>query len=358
MHFKYRNVNTAFRGLVTGFHDGSIKLATVPSRVGERLMVEEPVIVTFDQPRERVLFNTARDCNPFFHLYESMWMLAGRQDIAPLEYYSSGYKAQVDDGGPNANGAYGYRWRKSRYWDSNQQTPGDPWIAEVDQLAIIIDQLRRKPESSRVVLQMWNVEDDLMKMDTTKDCCCNTHAYFLVEDGRYLNMSVCNRSNDMIWGMLGANVVHFSFLQEYLAAAIGLQVGAYHQITNNLHVYSSRWEPLKWLTENKCDYDYSVGEYDAWNGAYPLVLDPATFDREVKVFADKAWGGQSGPHRLYNEPFLQRVAWPMCIAFAYHKQREYDQALNALSACVADDWRVAGTNWIMKRKAMWEAKNA
>src|SRR3990170_4411256 len=97
MHLKYRNCNDAFRGIVSGIHSGVIRTNAVPSRVGECLMVEEPVIVSYDQPRERVLFNQARDANPFFHLYESLWMLAGRNDVASLAYYNSKISQYSDD---------------------------------------------------------------------------------------------------------------------------------------------------------------------------------------------------------------------------------------------------------------------
>ena len=45
---------------------------------------------------------------------------------------------------------------------------------------------------------------------------CNTAIYFKVREGK-LNMTVSNRSNDVIWGTFGANVVHMSILQEYVA---------------------------------------------------------------------------------------------------------------------------------------------
>jgi thymidylate synthase len=190
-----------------------------------------------------VLFNKKRDAPCFFTLFESLWMLAGRNDVAPLDYYNSQIADIASDDGKTFNGAYGYRWRhstccqqeyavsdggglrKGEYVDRDE-------LSECDQLAIIIDQLRRNPESRRCVLQMWNCEDDLLKIDETKDCCCNVCVFFSLRNGevvnvggvpvyldasragdiplvtpplRYLDMTVVNRSNDMIWGMLGAN---------------------------------------------------------------------------------------------------------------------------------------------------------
>jgi hypothetical protein len=47
------------------------------SRAGDVLVAPHPVMSVTSIPTERVLFDPARDANPFFHLFESLWMLAG-----------------------------------------------------------------------------------------------------------------------------------------------------------------------------------------------------------------------------------------------------------------------------------------
>ena len=319
---------------MNGIHTGQIPTSVQASRVGEVSVVEEPFILSYAYPKERVLFSAARDANPFFHLYESLWMLAGRNNIAPLDWYSSGYAKQVRDGdSPYANGAYGYRWRNG-----------------VDQLQILIEHLKRMPISRRAVLQMWNVEDDLLKIEKSKDVCCNTCIYFLIDnigghrqDGSpapvFLNMTVCNRSNDLVWGMLGANVVHFSFLQEYMAANLGIEVGVYNQFTNNLHFYTERWNPDRWLKDHR-DYQRELN-------LVPLISDAAVFEEELPEFVER----NAGPPdtRTYCEPFLNSVAQPMSQAFYAHKIRN-GAALERCSHIAADDWRIAATEWIQRRQ--------
>lgn len=377
MHVTYRNVNDAFREMVKLFAVEQPGIIRSTSRVGDVLYIQEPCTITYTHPREKVLFNQARDANPFFHVYESLWMLAGRNDIAPLAYYAANYAKQVQDGdNPNANGAYGYRWRHAphqvRRWVALNEMTGEgqyqKFTEPVDQLKIIIDQLKRKPDSRRCVLQMWNVEDDLLKIDTSKDVCCNTCAYFSLryepisrkygapewpgqpqELRSVLDMTVCNRSNDLIWGTLGANAVHFSFLQEYLAACIGCEVGVYSQFSNNQHVYVDRFEPEKWLADDTpSEYDYRP-DY-----LVPLVKDPATFDREVVEFVEHH-SLNNNVHR-WQEPFLNDVAERMCLAFHWYKQRQYGSALEQAQQIKSDDWRIAGTNWLLKRKANYEAR--
>lgn len=368
MHLKTRNVNTAFRSLVQFFQwdqqgrHGISCVAKRETRNGPVLVVEEPVIVTYERPVERVLLNSARDANPFFHLYESLWMLAGRNDIAPLNYYLSGRYSQFSDDGVTANGAYGYRWRHP--WSGDYERP--------DQLEVIVDRLRKKPEDRRCVLQMWNVEDDLLKIETSRDVCCNLSVCFLLRtiknppemkrlDKTVLDMTVFNRSNDLIWGMLGANVVHFSFLQEYMATQLGVQVGVYNQVTNNLHVYleNGAWKPEEYLTEYESPETSTERWYtDNTTRMVPLIRDPAVFERELSVFVEMNKNEQLVTQNTsWEEPFLRTVAQPMCHAFHMHKTRDYNASCYWAQQIKAEDWRMAAENWVWKRKKNWENKN-
>ena len=347
MHLQYRDVNHAFYQLVRGIHDGTIPTVARSSRAGDVLMVDEPVLVTYQYPEERVLFNTQRDANPFFHLFEALWMLAGRNDVQPLVYYNS-RMSEFSDDGSTFHGAYGHRWRQ--------------WFG-YDQLKDIITHLKKDPDSRRVVLQMWDAtcgpphaengrSDPYQATHGGRDVPCNTQAYFALRHRSYtyLDMTVCNRSNDMIWGMLGANYVHFSMLQEYLAQAIGVQVGLYHQFTNNLHTYVSRWDPDSWRNYFGPD---GYQEAKVLGSQVPLVEDVERFDEECARFIGCIDGD-------FQEPFLRDVAQPMCAAFRAHKQRRYygdNSATTLISRVVAGDWRLAGTAWLLKRQRAWESKS-
>jgi hypothetical protein len=113
MEFRFRNVCDAFEKLVATFDGRDVGLGDVPfvrkpysnpNGSGHRLMIDEPVMLHYERPTERVLFNKARDANPFFHLYEALWMLAGRNDVAPLAYYVKDM-ARFSDDGKTFNGA-------------------------------------------------------------------------------------------------------------------------------------------------------------------------------------------------------------------------------------------------------------
>lgn len=370
MHLIYGNVNDAFYGIVSAIYRGTdrtkcwgdeldILTERKPSRAGETLQVTEPVLLTYEKPRQRVLFNSARDANPFFHMFESLWMLAGRNDVAPLEYYSSKIGDIASDDGKTFNGAYGYRWRHA-------DNSGASYYSEVDQLNVLIDHLKANPESRRAVLQMWDVENDLLKIDSTKDVCCNTAAYFSIrkvgwldpvvadpwteggDDSPVLDMTVTNRSNDLIWGMLGANAVHFSFLQEYVACALGIGVGRYNQFTNNLHVYVERWKPKEWIAAG----EVQPGGIWCEGADYPLLVWKEDFDTEVGILTSN----YEGAHRKtedelgLTEPWLIYNALPMMQAFsAWKEDRDEKAAFNFVQSIKNSAWRMACDDWIYRR---------
>lgn len=385
MHLTFDDVNSAFTGLVAGVHSGEIPTSVKQSRVGEVRQIDEPVIITYRNPRQRVLFNQSRDSNPFFNVYEFLHMISGRNDIAPLDYYSSNYSKQVQDGDSDvANGSYGFRWRQAKGGETEvvERSIHDELRIDkrTDQLDILINHLKEKPDSRRAVLQMWNVEDDLLKIDSSRDVCCNLSVLFSIRnetdykkqreehlEGKKfrhiekpnLDMTVFNRSNDMIWGALGANYCHFSLLQEYVANSLGIEVGVYNQVTANAHIYTDRFKADEWLADPWSNKVPNEVMYVGWDEAIsiPLVKNRETFDREVQRFVELNKNCEEvTTNTCWFEPFLHEVAQPMMHAFHMHKQRDYEAALDWASLIKAPDWQWVARKWIEKRQANWEKK--
>jgi hypothetical protein len=190
-----------------------------PSRNGPVMAMPCPVMLEITNPLERVLFDPIRQANPYFHVMEFIWVMAGQNDVAWLEQFNARYRSYAEDDG-KVHGAYGYRWINH---------------FKVNQLLSIVQLLRDDPSSRRGVVGMWDPASDLQDK---RDLPCNTHIYFRVI-GEKLEMTVCNRSNDLIWGMLGANVVVFTMLQQLIAESLGRECGPYRVFTNNLHMYES-----------------------------------------------------------------------------------------------------------------------
>ena len=197
------------------------------SRAGEVIKAPGPVATVYQRPWERVLFWPERDANPAFHLYESLWMLAGRQDLEPLVRYVRRFSEFSDDG-HTIHDAYGYRWRTQ---------------FGLDQLQEVIRRLKANLDDRRCTVQMWDATTDLIRGSYGKAVPCNLIATVQVESAA-LELVVFCRSNDIVWGTYGANAVHFSMLQEYLAGAIGVPMGDYTQVSVNWHAYTNVYDTL------------------------------------------------------------------------------------------------------------------
>lgn len=332
-----RNVNTIFPAAIRQLLACGIKR---DSRNGPVTMFPEPVTTIYERPTERVLFCPQRDANPFFHIAEALWMLAGRNDVEFIARYVERMRQYSDDG-ETFHGAYGYRWRE--YFDlDNAEGSGD-------QLALIIKALRHNREDRRQVLTMWDPCADLGR--NGKDLPCNLQAIFQVAcDGR-LDMTVTNRSNDIILGAYGANVVHFSFLQEYMAALIGVPVGVYRQVSANFHAYDGDLAKVRSVERASDPYDETLT-------SVPLIeTDPTEaglraweidLNGYLKGHAED-WAGNATLLQWYY-PFFKYVAAPMAKAYRAHKAKDRDAALGYLTEMPPkNDWRRAGYEWLMRR---------
>lgn len=193
------------------------------SRNGPVRTFQEPLTICNTRPRERVLLNPHRNANPFFQLMECVWMFAGdRSDW--IVKFNKRMASYMDYG--NFHGAYGSRW--ANHWN-------------IDQVVEVIKLLKETPNTRRAYISLWDPDADLNM--PYKDLPCNVGMAFQTRKGR-LNGYVFNRSNDLIWGMLGTNCVHFSMLLELVAECAEMDLGYLYQTTINPHIYEHHWDYL------------------------------------------------------------------------------------------------------------------
>lgn len=318
-----------------------------PSRYGDVIVAPRPVTSHYENPRNRVLLDPTRDANPFFHLMEALWILAGRDDVAWLARFNNKMREFSDDG-DTFHAAYGDRLRRCMA----EHHPQANRLGCIDQLDIAVEALRLNPADRRVVLSIWSPEADLFWV--SKDIPCNDMIKLEIRDGR-LNLIVFNRSNDIIWGCYGANVVQFSMIQEYLAGRIGCEVGFMEQVSTNWHAYDGVWG--KFRDSNPFpESPYQMGTVEA----YPMVADGDKFDDDLLRFMARTerfpdvdtpfleqedWGMDG----IYANPFFNDVAEPMYLAWVFWKAKQASMALAMLESCMASDWQAAGQEWIRRR---------
>jgi len=247
---------------------------------------------------------------------EAIWMMAGSDQVDWLLQFNSGFGKFAEPDG-TVHGAYGYRWRKR-------------WT--IDQVLWVINILKTDPTSRRAVIAMW---DPLFDLGAHKaDLPCNTHIYFCIRD-EMLDMTVCCRSNDILWGAYGANAVHMSVLQELIAFELGVPVGMYHQMSNNYHAYLDL--PI---VQSFLDNPPEPVEYYQQNRVTEV---PLLFKEDIRMFIEDCEDMVHGrkPTRV---DFLRCVAEPMRESYLLRKEGVHmpmeDQSI---------DWFRAYTEWCERR---------
>ncbi len=298
------------------------------SRNGNVYQFDGPVATVYEKPDERVLFHPWRDANPFFHFYESLWMLAGRNDVASLTRFVKRMESFSDDG-QVFNAAYGYRWRHATKLN-------------IDQLKIIVAGLRANHDDRRQVLKIWAIKYDCG--GTSKDVACNIAATFQISVDGAMDMVVFCRSNDIVWGAYGANAVHFSMLQEYVARAVGVPIGRYTQISVNFHAYEDIFEKMN-AAENTCVDPYVSGQV----ASMPIMsVSQEEWDADVIEFTNHE--GRAPTSNDFNDPFFKDVACPLVMAHDCYKDGDWQAAIDIASIIPASDWRRACVQWLERRR--------
>lgn len=329
-----RNINTVWpeaKQLLNAHH------VVRPSRVGEVMECPMPVTTLYERPCERVLFDPNRNCNHFFQLFESLHMLAGRRDVSWLEQFNSKIRDFIGKE-ELQHDAYGHRWRYAFDLDGGAE---DDYA---DQLVKIIRMLKKNPDERRAVLTMWNPIWDLERPDQPS-VPCNLAVTFKIRRG-VLDMIVFCRSNDVVFGAYGANVVHMSLLQEYVASIIGIGVGYYWQVSDSWHAYTSRWKEFGGENETPDPDPYdNQSANPIFVEPYPLVSSPEEFDEEVKFWCD--YPGKE-EHYEYGNKFFPEVATPLYEAWKAYKLGNMDDACFHVANCAAKDWKLACFFWLQR----------
>jgi len=337
-----KNINDALAQGLRLIKDEAVALE---SRNGMTLEVPAPVATVYQNPQQRVLISSARDANPFFHLMEALWIIAGRSDVKFLTEFNK-RMADFSDDGIEFNAPYGYRLRHEFFNAGN---------CDLDQIAEVIAMLNRDPNTRQAVCQIWDTTD--IDRDT-KDKACNMSIVFRIRNHQ-LDMVVYNRSNDMIWGAYGANVVQFSILQEYVAAHLGIKPGTYTQVSNSFHVYTDG--PGGKVFRNVVEgFDPTYNPYD-YVGQMVVMshLDMPAFEHDLKQFFniyDQYGLKEIGETTYWKSKYFKTLVLPMLCVHLVHKEHGPVEASKYLKYVQGDDWRMAGGDWLAVRAERRAAK--
>jgi thymidylate synthase len=162
-------------------------------------------------------------------IHELLWFLAGSTNVRYLNEHGVGIWDEWADGDGELGPIYGAQWRSWR----------GPGGETIDQITQVVDQIRRNPDSRRLIVSAWNVADiGRMKLPP-----CHCLFQFYVAEGR-LSCQLYQRSADLFLGV-PFNIASYALLTSMIAQVAGLAPGEFVHTFGDAHVYLNHREQVE-----------------------------------------------------------------------------------------------------------------
>jgi len=162
-------------------------------------------------------------------LHELLWFLRGETNVRSLQEAGVSIWNEWADAEGNLGRVYGAQW-------CDWRTPDGRSINQIDQ---VIEQIRRTPDSRRLIVSAWNPGE----IETMKLPPCHLLFQFYVHDG-VLSCQLYQRSADLFLGV-PFNIASYALLTLMVAQVCGLQPGDFVHTFGDLHLYSNHMEQVK-----------------------------------------------------------------------------------------------------------------
>jgi thymidylate synthase len=158
--------------------------------------------------------------------YELLWFLRGDTNVRWLQEHGVSIWNEWADAEGNLGRVYGAQWRDWR----------TPEGGSIDQIARVIEQIRKKPDSRRHIVTAWNpAEVDAMALPP-----CHALFQFFVLDGE-LSCQLYQRSADLFLGV-PFNIASYALLTCMVAQVCNLKPGDFVHTFGDLHLYDNHLE--------------------------------------------------------------------------------------------------------------------
>ena len=159
-------------------------------------------------------------------IHELLWFLQGSTNIQYLKDNGVSIWDEWADENGNLGPVYGYQWRN---WPKPDGT-------HIDQIAQVVNSIRKNPDSRRLIVSAWNVADvDQMKLPP-----CHAFFQFYVADGK-LSCQLYQRSADIFLGV-PFNIASYALLTMMVAQVCGLKPGDFVHTLGDAHIYLNHLE--------------------------------------------------------------------------------------------------------------------
>jgi thymidylate synthase len=162
-------------------------------------------------------------------IHELLWFLQGDTNIKYLKDNGVSIWDEWADENGNLGPVYGHQWRS---WPT-------PDGGSIDQIANLVEQIKKNPNSRRLMVSAWNVADvDNMALPP-----CHCLFQFYVADGK-LSCQLYQRSADTFLGV-PFNIASYALLTMMMAQVCDLEPGEFVHTFGDAHLYSNHIEQAK-----------------------------------------------------------------------------------------------------------------
>lgn len=161
-------------------------------------------------------------------IHELLWFLAGDTNIAYLRENGVSIWNEWADANGDLGPVYGHQWRS---WPDGRG-------GVIDQIAQVVAEIRRNPDSRRLIVSAWNPAD--VPQMALPPCHCLFQFYVL--DGR-LSCQLYQRSADILLGV-PFNIASYALLTHMVAQVTGLRVGDFVHTFGDAHIYLNHLEQV------------------------------------------------------------------------------------------------------------------
>ena len=162
-------------------------------------------------------------------IHELLWFLKGETNTRYLKEHGVSIWDEWADADGELGPVYGYQWRS---WPT-------PDGRHIDQIARVMEQLKKNPDSRRIIVSAWNVAD-LSKMALQP---CHAFFQFYVAEGR-LSCQLYQRSADLFLGV-PFNIASYALLTHMVAQQAELKAGEFVWTGGDCHLYSNHLQQVE-----------------------------------------------------------------------------------------------------------------
>jgi len=162
-------------------------------------------------------------------IHELLWFLKGETNIRYLKDNNVSIWDEWADENGDLGPVYGYQWRS---WPSRDG-------GTIDQITGLLEQIKRNPDSRRLIVTAWNPADvDLMALPP-----CHCLFQFYVAEGK-LSCQLYQRSADIFLGV-PFNIASYALLTMMVAQVTGLELGEFVHSFGDAHLYSNHKDQVE-----------------------------------------------------------------------------------------------------------------